>query len=223
LCLGFVFLVAVGLFNVISAIFVEATVDTAQKIIAKKKKQRLLDESRFVTNITAIVQCIVNGQMGIGMGESEDPHLSDLARSISTLEVTCEEMGHLLTSDPVVMRALDELDIDPEDNIYLADILDPDNGGSITVPDLITGIRRLRGVPRRSDIVTVDLMVRSLQERINELHEVIVPKQEPRDETSGHDEHSAAQSFCCYGSESFPCGDLGRSESRENSREPPQT
>merc|ERR1711937_289735 len=58
-------------------------------------------------------------------------------------------------------EALANLGIDPDDNEYLSEILDPDHGGTVTLHDLVDGIRRLRGDPRRSDIVHVNMMVRA--------------------------------------------------------------
>merc|ERR1712232_1190652 len=70
-------------------------------------------------------------------------------------------------TDHVAVQALNALDIDAQDHKYLSDILDPDKSGSITVLEFVRGLKRLRGEPRRSDIVTVDLMMRSLHEKID--------------------------------------------------------
>lgn len=61
------------------------------------------------------------------------------------------------------------LDVDSHDHRRLSDILDPDHSGTIGVLELIDGLNRLRGEPRRSDVVSIDLMVRSLQERVEEV------------------------------------------------------
>jgi len=50
--------------------------------------------------------------------------------------------------------------------VKLVDILDPDRDGAIHILDLVNGLMRLRGQPRRSDVVCVDLMVRSLQSAV---------------------------------------------------------
>merc|ERR1719326_1255304 len=68
-------------------------------------------------------------------------------------------------ADDRVKRALDELDINPDDHEKLFDILDSDNTGAMFVNEVLDGIARLRGEPRRSDIVCVDLMVRSIQKQ----------------------------------------------------------
>jgi len=68
-------------------------------------------------------------------------------------------------ADSRVIRALDDLDINPDDHAHLFDILDADNTGCMFVHEFLEGIMRLRGEPRRSDIVCVDLMVRSIQKQ----------------------------------------------------------
>merc|ERR1712113_1192003 len=58
---------------------------------------------------------------------------------------------------------LRDLDIADEDQLDLFDTLDVDGGGTIDLEELITGIAKLRGDARRSDIVGVGLIVRSVQ------------------------------------------------------------
>jgi len=74
-----------------------------------------------------------------------------------------------IVREPAVRKVLIALDIDPDDHQYLSDILDPDNSGKIGIAELIDGLKRLRGGPRRSDIVSVDLMIRSLQQMVLDL------------------------------------------------------
>merc|ERR1712061_661891 len=71
--------------------------------------------------------------------------------------------------EPDMIEALNALDIDPDDHKYLSDILDPDNSGSIGIVEFYDGLKRLRGGPRRSDIVSVDLMIRSLQNTVQDI------------------------------------------------------
>merc|ERR1712070_1300318 len=80
--------------------------------------------------------------------------------------------GAVLESESV-QQALEGLDIDPNDHKRLPDIMDPDHSGSVSVLELINGIQRLRGHPRRSDVITVDLMIRSLQEKVDDVFERI--------------------------------------------------
>merc|ERR1712187_550271 len=80
---------------------------------------------------------------------------------MQSLEFAGANFAHVL-ANPRVVEALDNLDIHPNDHKRLFDVLDPDRDGFIHIIDLVTGLMRLRGEARRSDIVCVDLMVRSL-------------------------------------------------------------
>jgi len=75
----------------------------------------------------------------------------------------------VIEADGNAQEALEELDIQKTDHRYLSDILDPDNSSTIGVFELIDGLQRLRGDPRRSDIIAVDLMVRSIQLKIDDI------------------------------------------------------
>jgi len=89
--------------------------------------------------------------------------------AILCMDVPRTVLDHVIANDKTVMQALFNLDIDQQDHKHLSDILDPDNSGSISILEFIDGLKRLRGDARRSDIITVDLMIRSLQERIGEM------------------------------------------------------
>jgi len=164
---GFLFVVTIGLFNVISAIFVESTLEAAQALHLQKKKARLQDETLWCNNVSLLVKRLLYLHEGIGM----DVKMTDIVDEIYELDVPCSQIDDL-SRDPVAIQALNALDIVPEDRDYLSDILDPDNGGTINVIELVEGLRRLRGEPRRSDIVTVNLMLRSLQHDIASVHEL---------------------------------------------------
>eukprot|EP00929_Paragymnodinium_shiwhaense_P114167 TRINITY_DN824_c0_g3_i1.p1 TRINITY_DN824_c0_g3~~TRINITY_DN824_c0_g3_i1.p1 ORF type:complete len:713 (-),score=210.03 TRINITY_DN824_c0_g3_i1:187-2325(-) len=144
----FVFSMTIGLFNVISAIFVESTLAAATAMKFKQKKARLRDDDLWATRISTL--------------------------EIYALDVSVHIM-HDVAKDPEAKQALDDLDIDPEDHEHLAEILDPDQGGSIAVIELIDGIKRLRGDPKRSDIVQIDLMLRSIMGAIQDVQATLKP------------------------------------------------
>eukprot|EP00928_Gymnodinium_smaydae_P062678 TRINITY_DN4648_c0_g2_i1.p1 TRINITY_DN4648_c0_g2~~TRINITY_DN4648_c0_g2_i1.p1 ORF type:complete len:577 (+),score=87.85 TRINITY_DN4648_c0_g2_i1:110-1840(+) len=167
----FVFFVTVGLFNVISAIFVEATVGAATSLHTRKKKARLRDETRWCMNVSVIIQRLLERVEG----HSIEGSLSDNIDDIYLLEVPNDVIDDLV-SDDIVVRALNNLDIDHEDRDYLSEILDPDHGGTINVIELVEGLRRLRGEPRRSDIVTVNLILRNIQLSLSEISQAVKAK-----------------------------------------------
>lgn len=165
------FAVTVGLFNVISAIFVESTMAAAMAGVQQEKGERLQDQVLWSKAITTIVRATLTHMPGV---DEVPEKLSDHVDTIMELEIMGETFEELVRL-PTVMAALDDLDINPDDHRFLADILDPDNGGSITVGEIVDGLARLRGDPRRSDIVAVDLMIRSLQGQIGEILSAVKP------------------------------------------------
>eukprot|EP00930_Biecheleria_cincta_P010376 TRINITY_DN11246_c1_g1_i1.p1 TRINITY_DN11246_c1_g1~~TRINITY_DN11246_c1_g1_i1.p1 ORF type:complete len:617 (+),score=98.52 TRINITY_DN11246_c1_g1_i1:101-1951(+) len=167
----FVFCVTIGLFNVISAIFVESTMSAAQKMEQEKRGKRMQDEQLLATRVTQLIRCLLKYSPGhshllecIGLSEEVD--------ALCATEVPRCVVDEAV-KDPEAINALNELDINPSDRARLSDIFDPDNGGTVQLSDVAAGIRRLRGDPRRSDIVCVDLMIRSLQSQMEHvLHAV---------------------------------------------------
>eukprot|EP00929_Paragymnodinium_shiwhaense_P019521 TRINITY_DN13271_c0_g5_i1.p1 TRINITY_DN13271_c0_g5~~TRINITY_DN13271_c0_g5_i1.p1 ORF type:complete len:638 (-),score=169.11 TRINITY_DN13271_c0_g5_i1:78-1991(-) len=159
----FSFCIAVGVFNVINAIFVESTMAKAEQLQREKKKERFANFELWSTNIFALVTRL------IACAEMEVPDsLSESIDHVMEMQVPREAID-LLVEDEEAAECLRRLDIDQDDHPLLADIFDPDNGGTVTVMDLVDGIRKLRGDPRRSDIVTVDLMIRALQKQCDHI------------------------------------------------------
>jgi len=153
----FTFVVAIVLFNVISAMFVESTMEAAATIAQTKRRERMQDENLLFTRIATLVRRI----MLIATGR--DPEvLSEHLDTIMDAQVPRETIDQVI-HDPLAKQALIDLDINPLDHGRLSDIFDPDNGGTIGVMDIAHGIRRLRGEARRSDVVCIDLMIRHVQ------------------------------------------------------------
>lgn len=163
----FTFIVVVVLFNVISAMFVESTMEAAQSIALTKRRERMQDESLLVTRIAILVRRIML------LATGRDPEvLSEHLDTIMNAQVPRETVDQVI-HDPLAKQALIDLDINPLDHGRLSDIFDPDNGGTIGVMDIAAGIRRLRGEARRSDVVCIDLMIRHVQSILVTMNDAI--------------------------------------------------
>jgi len=171
-CCLFLFTVTIGIFNVISAIFVESTLAAAESMHHAQKNERLQNKKLWNTRITTLLRAMVQ--------VSEQPlwgaKLSESVEQVHQLEIESKLLDDLVQI-PAVKQALNDLDINPDDHRYLSELLDPDNGGTITALDFMNGIRRLRGDPRRSDIVHINMMVKSLQLAVSETHLSILEMQ----------------------------------------------
>lgn len=172
---AFIFFIVVGMFNTISAIFVESTLSAAAETELNMARRRLHDPAMFATRIAIILKEL----LGI---DSECRDLIEAHGLVGALdkivhvEFTREELDEMVQDDKKVAAALHDLDIDSNDYRRLSDILDPDHSGTVGVLELVEGLRRLRGAPRRSDVVSIDLMIRSLQERVEEVLEHVSKK-----------------------------------------------
>merc|ERR1712060_691289 len=103
----------------------------------------------------------------------KDGKLSEFMGEILEVEVPRKVLKNLLKT-PHIAKVLDGLDVDPSDRQSLGDIIDADHSGTIGILEFVNGLQRLRGnKPRRSDVVSVDLMVRDLQEKVLELLELL--------------------------------------------------
>merc|ERR1712083_1072265 len=90
-----------------------------------------------------------------------------MGSQVSQLNITPELFDKLRTYSEF-QEILRDLDISDEVQLDLFDTLDVDGGGTIDLEELITGIAKLRGDARRSDIVGDGLIVRAVQMNMND-------------------------------------------------------
>lgn len=181
----FLFFMVIGLFNVISAIFVESTLSAATDIATRRKQERLDDEVLWSVNVVEILRALVD----LSPEKVSEVYWDDDPRDQSEVLLQLHFSRHdvdAAAKQEEVISALGRLDIDPQDNRYLSDILDPSNRGEISTLELVDGLKRLRGEPRRSDIVTVDLMVRSIQEKVTDIMRWLEQDMERKSECASH-------------------------------------
>jgi len=169
----FTFTVVVGLFNVINAIFVANTMASASELSNEKLQGRLLSRKIWAVNVTKVLKALLMKQTTLKAPLNME-ELSELERGECSDRVVSKLLkaqfpralfDDVVREDGEVRDAISNLDINTDEISYLSDILDPDNGGSVGMLELMDGLRRLRGDPRRRDIIAVDLMLRSLQEK----------------------------------------------------------
>jgi len=158
-------LMTFGLFNVIVAIYVENTVAAAKYNELRQKQMRLTDQQMFVNKSAHLIKFILRHCRGED-GKKTRP--DTLVSDAMSVHITPEIFEDLL-AEPRFQQILRDLDIADEEQLDLFDTLDVDGGGTIDLEELIMGITKLRGDARRSDIVSVGLMVRSLQEGLARL------------------------------------------------------
>eukprot|EP00928_Gymnodinium_smaydae_P095318 TRINITY_DN8180_c0_g1_i1.p1 TRINITY_DN8180_c0_g1~~TRINITY_DN8180_c0_g1_i1.p1 ORF type:complete len:629 (+),score=118.77 TRINITY_DN8180_c0_g1_i1:143-2029(+) len=160
----FVFMVTIGLLNVISAIFVEATMKGGAEIEAEKKDARLGDIGLWYRSLHILIKYLQSHE------SSQIPaDFVEQAETVTRMGIPVWVLQDIL-KEKEVQDALEDLDIYRDEHEFLGDILDPSNDGIIVLCEMVEGLQLLRGSARRSDIITVDLMVRALQDDLLALH-----------------------------------------------------
>lgn len=199
----FTFFVSIGLFNVISAIFVDATMTATAQSEHAQKLDRLQDNSRFVTRVTRFLDVVLAKQSALPNSEGT---VSEGCTTAAIADDTGYELAYGIEVDGDIIdmavreeaakQALRELDINEGDFEHLSDILDPQKDKSLNLYEIMVGIKRLRGEPRRSDIVCVDLMVREIHAQIASMEAVVYDiKSLVKDSIKDHPSAARADSF----------------------------
>mmetsp|Transcript_1417 Transcript_1417/g.3853 ORF Transcript_1417/g.3853 Transcript_1417/m.3853 type:complete len:802 (-) Transcript_1417:17-2422(-) len=154
-----------GLFNVIVAIYVENIVSAAKLTARRTKRKRLLDRSFFEEKCLQLLRFV--SEEAKSKKQADKEQLESSGDSTDFLEedviITPEFLARLLGNEDFA-RLLRELDIADEDMIDLFETLDVNANGEVDTKELIVGLARLRGEFRRSDIIGVSLLCRSMQE-----------------------------------------------------------
>jgi len=178
-------MITFGIFNLIIAIYIENTLEAAKLVTQMDKKTRDRESLRvahltkrllkkFCRAATHLSEDIVRIQDAGKLKQvlsnqhiDDDDEVDDFDMTIS------KDLFLLVIQDPSVQRLFDELEI-PADRAQLFDVLDADGSGGIQVTELVQGLLKVRGDPRKSDIVATLLSVRAVQDMLRRVEEKIL-------------------------------------------------
>merc|ERR1712125_7198 len=71
-----------------------------------------------------------------------------------------------LRAQPQFVCIMHDLDVSYDDQLFLFETLDADGSGTIELAELVLGLQKLRGEARRSDIVSLTIMIESMRRDI---------------------------------------------------------
>jgi len=152
-CVGMV-IVIFGLFNIITAIFVESTI-SGLKYNDVQRKYANMYEARYVhQKLEALVKRIYEIK-GIPRFSSKYPE-----HEFGLTEEDFEEV----MEDDMVSSILQSLDVVMNNHVGLFDVLDSDNDGRVTIPEIVATLMKVRGELQKSDLVASWVAMRSLHE-----------------------------------------------------------
>jgi len=165
-----------GLFNVIVSIYVENTVQAAKYNELSLKHKRLQDEEMFTEKVKELLDLVWFvkhkhfDKTGMAMGSEGSvaaAHFSRLPNKDQMLNMEIDpKFFSELCTNARFRDILGDLDVSEEDQLGLFDTLDVDGGGTLDLQEMMLGIAKLRGDPRRADIISVGLTLRSVQTQV---------------------------------------------------------
>ena len=186
-------LVAIGIFNMIMAIFLEnATTSAAQR------KQKELGEKADATELAiskAIVQMVdpsvmerAGDRSTLGgrvtqffdrsslkmgrlrkqsMGQNAEIFWRTQYELLRNSGVTVDRQTFMQwLQEPSFLQVLENGDVDVSNKFDLFDVLDADMGGKLELDEVVTGLMKLRGPVSKSDLVAMRLQVRLLTQKV---------------------------------------------------------
>lgn len=166
-CSGMI-VILFGLFNVITAIFVEATMAGLKDNAMQKKYSRLYEADFVRKKISELIRKIV---MIRGVSTIMDDK-ADLPLSYGDMVLTMDDFLDIL-DDSTVSEILCELDIgdnlEHADRKQLFDLFDSDGDGSITLLEMIDTLMKLRGSAQKRDMVAAWVGLQNLRDSFQSL------------------------------------------------------
>jgi len=160
-----IMVVTFGIFNLIMATFVDNALSAARKNEQIRLRGRLNDNPRQVMKTSHLVYKLWKNQQD-KLTETDRHESFEYNSAVDSLIM--KDVFDETFKEQEAQKLLEDLDIAEEDRMDLFDVLDADGTGTLHLHEVIRGVLKLRGEPRRSDVVQVGLMVRSLQEKLDE-------------------------------------------------------
>jgi len=158
----FMVITVFGMFNIITAIFVESTISGLKHNDTKRKYARQYERA-FVKNkleeLIAKVQDLHNAKCFSYANRPDAP--GGLALN--------EESFRYIMDNAQVRDIMEDLDISTSNPAGMFDTFDPDGDGEVTLTEFVQAIMKLRGDPQKNDIISCFVAVRALQDKFDSL------------------------------------------------------
>eukprot|EP00405_Crypthecodinium_cohnii_P035549 CAMPEP_0206528726 /NCGR_PEP_ID=MMETSP0325_2-20121206/2156_1 /ASSEMBLY_ACC=CAM_ASM_000347 /TAXON_ID=2866 /ORGANISM="Crypthecodinium cohnii, Strain Seligo" /LENGTH=161 /DNA_ID=CAMNT_0054024463 /DNA_START=1046 /DNA_END=1528 /DNA_ORIENTATION=+ len=120
-----------------------------------------------MSDLLAIILEVVHGAEP-GAADHWDTSSSEVLQ----MEITPDVMDTVMTR-PGVHEIFRDLALAEEDMVSLFETLDADGSGTIDMAELFDGIQKLRGAPRRSDVVGLNIMMQQLWQEMCDQRETL--------------------------------------------------
>lgn len=177
-------LVAIGVFNLFTALFID-NVFTTQAA----RKQRDLSDSRDNIEVMlqeALLKLVLQSSSASGLTDEVHKEIDSLEHVCSKREFTIRKQFQCLCDAGIIINCqqfaiwledenfsevLECADVNIHNKVAMFEVLDADLGGSLTVAEVFHGIMKLRGPVTKADIIDVSLKVRYMNAAVSELRQ----------------------------------------------------
>eukprot|EP00439_Symbiodinium_sp_Y106_P005727 s1252_g1.t1 len=181
-------LVAMGIFNVILAVYVDITMKAAKENDAVTAEQYSRESIRIARATRELLKKFAAAYHVFHIMEDHAADVTQLEITHSATLFTDDEIHEdvaitkelflLVIQDPSVQALMDELDLPPF-RAHLFEVIDADGSGTLHIQDtgsgyfgfreLVQGLLKLRGEVNKGDVVAPLLATRSVQEMVGEM------------------------------------------------------
>jgi len=170
-----------GLFNIITAIFVEATLNGLKENEVQRRYAKAY-ETNYMTEQLAKLVMTVSTQVQklrsrtalpaiLGLRESPTNAFETFGRGETYLS---EEEFNQLVRQPDVRLILNDLDVSVEPRPGIFDAFNTEPDGTVSLSELVSGLMRLRGDLHKVDMVIAQMSLDHMQKQIADIRKAAV-------------------------------------------------
>jgi len=169
-------LVAMGIFNVILAVYVDITMKAAKETEAMNAEQHARESIRIARTTRELLKKFAAFQKSFTDGtiisepSGNRPSVAFTDEDINDALSISKECFLMVVQDRSVQKLMDELDL-PPDRANLFEIIDADGSGTLHVSELVHGLLKIRGDIKKSDTVAPLLATKAVQQMVQEMGE----------------------------------------------------
>jgi len=180
--------VTFGLFNIITATFVQATMDGLTLNHVQSKYAQLYESRHMHRKLDALVsriECIWNQEV------KHDPNLrrvrgSSMAGLRGADVFLTEEFFCKVFEDQTVQALLDDLDIKIDHRLTTFQEFDISKHGRVSLMELIQRLMKMRGEPQKSDQVVARAMLEEIRSQFHEFQRTCLSNQKELSSIQAH-------------------------------------
>jgi len=181
--MGFVssyLLVALGIFNVILAVYVDITMKAAKETELLTAEQHFRESIRVARTTRELLKRFAAAHRWMEEHKNDTGDSLEMEKSTSVGPFTDDEVHENLAinkecflmavQDREVQMLMNQLDL-PPDRANLFEIIDADGSGALHIAELVHGLLKVRGEVKKSDTVAALLATKAVQEMLQEMQQ----------------------------------------------------